>query len=149
MRKLFATVLITSTVLITPFALAEADHHQTQDRPGMHSQGHAQQGMMGNDQMQGHMSQMTDTMHRFQNTSDPDERRELLKQHRQQMDQVMGSMCASFNSRKGSEAGHGDTGMEMGHGMRQETMRGDMEMMRSVMSQMEAHMEAQQAMQNQ
>lgn len=147
MRTFFATALITSTMLITPLALAQAERDQQQDRHGMHSQGHSQHNMMGNGQMQEHMNQMTETMDRIQGTSDSAEREELLEQHRQQMHQTMGSMCARMENRGGSEDEHGDNAMGMGRDMHGEKMREDMAMMRSVMAQMEAHMKVKQSMQ--
>lgn len=157
MRKLLATTLVISTMLIAPLTLVQAGDDQNSGQHEEHSQAHSSEGMMGNGgmmdntRMQGRMDQMKQTMQRLQNTDDPAERRELMKQHRQQMHQAMGSMCTMMGDGKKSDGDHegGMTGkMDMDPEMRRQMMQEHMDMMEGMIEQMKAHMQADQSMHN-
>lgn len=161
--------LITTAVLLISLAFAHAIEAQAQD-PGEHGHqpdspsGEREMGNKGS--MQQHMREMQQTMQRIQDTDDPEERRELMQQHRQQMHEAMGSMCGMMGDKdmmrdkgmmsdkgmKGDKSMMSDKGKhERMHDMdpeaRRKMMQDHMQMMESMMEQMRMHMEADKTMQ--
>jgi len=127
--------LLAITLFAATLAFAGDEHRQDHKMGshGMQSSG----GMMNHDAMQSRMQTMRETMQQIQKTEDPAERRQLMREHMQQMHDAMGEM-----GRMGHQGG-GMKGnmMNMDADQCREMMQTHAGMMQAMMEQMGAHMQ--------
>ncbi|MES1945344.1 hypothetical protein PC39_14552 [Salinisphaera sp. PC39] len=137
--KTLAITTILTFALALPLAHAGEAHdsgrHGNGSGMGMHKDTTEKSGMHE------HMQAMRQTMQQIHETEDPEKRQRLMKKHMQQMHEAMGNMHGMM----GDDAKHQKM-QQMDPEKRQQMMHKHKKMMQEMMEQMQAHMQAQESM---